>query len=76
MLKDAHDYEQDFLLLTETEMRVRQATQCTQLDTVLVPNPHMDVWTWEASSLEDDQLSNKYYDEEHVTVWERTIERI
>jgi hypothetical protein len=36
----------------------------------------MDVWTWEASSLEDDQLSNKYYDEEHVTVWERTIERI
>jgi hypothetical protein len=76
MLKEAHDFEQDFLLLTETEMRVRQATQCTQLDTVIVPNPHMDVWEWEASNLEDDQVSNKYFDEERVTVWERTIEQL
>ena len=76
MSGETDDFKQDFILLTETEMRVRQATQCTQLGKTLISNQHEDVWDWEASCLDEEQVGGKHRDEENITIWERMIERL
>jgi hypothetical protein len=76
MPRQTQPFEQDFLLITETEMRVRQATQYAQLHMALVPNPHDDIWDWDPSSSAGQELVDKYLDEESTTVWESMLERL
>jgi hypothetical protein len=76
MPRAIHDYEQDFLLVTPSEIRVLQATQCTQLDTPITACPHEDVWEWEASNPDGDHAMEGYCSEEYASVWERTLERL
>ena len=76
MPREPQPFEQDFVLVTQTEMRVRQATQYTQLHETLVPIPDEEVWEWETSGLDGEQLIDKHLDEEYSTVWERMIERL
>ena len=55
MQREPQPFEQDFVLV-ETEMRVRQATQYTQLDPAILANPHEDIWEWEISDLDGEQF--------------------
>ena len=75
MQREPQPFEQDFVLI-ETEMRVRQATQYTQLDPAILANPHEDIWEWEASDLDGEQFVDKLPDEPHTTVWESMLERL
>jgi hypothetical protein len=76
MPREPHEFEQDFILVTETEMRVRQATQYALLRTTLLSSPHDDIWEWDPSSLAGQELVDKYLDEECTTVWESMLERL
>jgi hypothetical protein len=76
MLRETQPFEQDFLLVTETEMRVRQATQYAQLDTAMLSSPHEDIWEWDPSNLDGETLVDHYFDEEYTTVWESMLERL
>ena len=76
MPREPHEFEQDFILVTETEMRVRQATQYTQLHTALLSSPHEDIWEWDPSSLAGEDFVDRHFDEQHTTAWERMLERL
>ncbi len=76
MPRENQPFEQDFLLVTDTEMRVRQATQYTQLNPMIVPVPDEDVWEWETSSWDAEPIFDKSLDEEYPTIWESTLERL
>jgi len=72
-----HEFEQDFILVTETEMKVRQATQYTQLHAApLLSSPHEDIWEWDPSSLGGEEFVDRHFDEQHTTAWERMLERL
>jgi len=78
MPRESQPFEQDFLLISETELQVRQATQYTRLDKPMVALPDEDLWEWENSSLEGEQVMGKYLhlDEEYATVWESMLARL
>jgi hypothetical protein len=76
MPRETQEFEQDFVLVTETEMRVRQATQYAQLSPTLLSNPHEDIWEWDASDLDGEQLVDGHLDEQYTTVWESMLERL
>ena len=76
MPKESKPFEQDFVLVNQTEMRVRQATQYAQLHEAIVPIPDEDVWEWETSGLDDERFVDKPLDEEYTTVWESMLERL
>jgi len=78
MPKESQPFEQDFLLISETELQVRQATQYTRLDKPIVEIPDEDLWEWENSSLEGEQTISKYLhlDEDYATVWESMLARL
>jgi hypothetical protein len=76
MPRETQEFEQDFVLVTETEMRVRQATQYAQLSPTLLSNPHEDIWEWDANDLDGEQLVDGHLDEQYTTVWERMLERL
>jgi hypothetical protein len=76
MRRETQLFEQDFLLVTDTEMRVRQATQYTPLHMALVSSPHEDIWEWDPSSLEGEEFVDRHFDEQHTTAWERMLERL
>lgn len=76
MPRETQSFEQDFVLVTETQMRVRQATQYTQLSPEILANPPEDIWEWEASDLDGEQFIDKHLDEPHTTVWESMLERL
>jgi hypothetical protein len=76
MPRETQPFEQDFLLVSETEMRVRQATQYAQLDQAILLTQHEEIWEWEASTMDGERPSNKYLDEEYVTVWDTMLERL
>ena len=75
MPKESEPFEQDFVLVSQTEIRVRQATQYAQLHEAIVPIPDEDVWEWE-TSLEGEQVLDKHVDQEYTTVWESMLERL
>jgi hypothetical protein len=78
MPKESQPFEQDFLLISETELQVRQATQYTRLDKPIVAIPDEDLWEWENSSLEGEQAINKHLhlEEEYTTIWETMLGRL
>jgi len=78
MPRQYQPFEQDFLLVSETELQVRQAMQYTSLDRPIVAIPDEDIWEWENSSLEGEQAVDKHLhlDEEYTTVWESMLERL
>jgi len=76
MPKEPLPFEQDFVLVTQPEMHVRQATQYTSLHAALVEIPDEDTWAWENSSLDGDQVIDKPFDEEYATIWESMLERL
>ena len=76
MRKESQPFEQDFILVTQTEMRVRQAAQYTQLHEEIVPIPDEDVWEWETSGLDGEQLVDKPLGQEYGSVWESMLERL
>ncbi len=76
MPREMQPFEQDFILITETEMRVRQATQYTGLPPATVAIPDQDVWEWETSGLDGEQIVDQPLDEEYTTVWESMLERL
>jgi hypothetical protein len=76
MPREQQEFEQDFILVNETEMRVRQATQYAQLHTALLANPHEDIWEWDPSSLGVEDFVDRHSDEQHTTAWERMLERL
>jgi hypothetical protein len=76
MIREPNEFEQDFILVTETDMRVRQATQYAQLHAALLSNPHEDIWEWDPSSLEGEDFVDRHFDEQHTTAWERMLERL
>jgi len=78
MPRESQPFEQDFLLISETELQVRQAMQYTRLDKPIVAIPDEDIWEWENSCLEDEQAMGKHLhlDEEYATVWESMLERL
>jgi hypothetical protein len=76
MLREPQPFEQDFLLVSETEMRVRQATQYAQLDQAILLTQHEDFWEWNASTLDGERRTDMHLDEEHATVWETILERL
>ena len=76
MPREAHEFEQDFILVTETEMRVRQATQYAQLHAALIASPHEDIWEWDPSSLGGEDFVDRHFDEQHTTAGERMLERL
>jgi hypothetical protein len=76
MPRESHEFEQDFVLVTETEMRVRQATQYTQHHATLLSNPHEEIWEWDPSSLGSEDFVDRHFDEQHTTAWERMLERL
>jgi hypothetical protein len=75
MPRGSQPFEQDFILHTQSETHVRQATQYTQLHAALVPVPDEDIWEWE-TSLDGEQMVDKLLDEEYATVWESILERL
>jgi hypothetical protein len=76
MPRESLPFEQDFILVTKPEMRVRQAMQYTPLNAAIVEIPDEDTWAWENSSLDGDQVIDKPFDEEHATIWESMLERL
>ena len=76
MPRDSYTLEQDFILVTETEMRVRQATQYTQLHTALIEAPHLAMGEWDFGGVGTEELLEQRFDEDFVTVWERTLEQL
>jgi len=76
MPRESQPFEQDFILVSQTEMRVRQATQCTQLREAILPVPDEDVWEWENSGLDLERVIDRPLDEEYATVWESMLERL
>jgi hypothetical protein len=76
MLRETQPFEQDFLLVSETEMRVRQATQYAQLDKAILLTQQEDFWEWNASTLDGERCTDTQLDEEYVTVWETMLERL
>jgi hypothetical protein len=76
MSREIQPFEQDFILLTDTEMRVRQATQYTQLSSALLPNPYEDIWEWDASDQRSEQPIDRHVDEQYLTVWESMLKRL
>jgi hypothetical protein len=75
MPRRSQPFEQDFILHTQSEIHVRQATQYTQLHAALVPVPDEDIWEWE-TSLDGEQVVDKLLDQEYATVWESILERL
>jgi hypothetical protein len=75
MPRGSQPFEQDFILHTQAEKHVRQATQYTQLHAALVPVPDEDIWEWE-TSLDGEQVVDKLLDEDYATVWESILERL
>lgn len=78
MPRESQPFEQDFLLISETELRVRHATQYTRLDKPIAAIPDEETWEWENSSLEGepDIDTHLHLDEEYATVWESMLERL
>ena len=76
MPRETQPFEQDFLLVSETEMRVRQATQYAQLDQAILLTQHEDLWEWNASTLDGERCADTHLDEEHATIWETMLERL
>jgi hypothetical protein len=67
--------EQDFILVTGTEMSVRQATQYTRLDSRTLLHPYEESRKWHAGEADAMQLADGSYEEQEVTTWESTLER-
>jgi hypothetical protein len=76
MSREAQPFEQDFLLITETERRVRQAMQYSQLDQAALTVLQDTLWEWDATNLHDEQTEEQRFDEGCPTLWECTLERL
>jgi hypothetical protein len=76
MPKESLPFEQDFILVTKPEMRVRQAMQYTPLNAAVLDIPDEDTWAWENNCLDVEQIIDKPFDEDCATVWESMLERL
>jgi hypothetical protein len=76
MPRETQPFEQDFLLLTETEMRVRQATQYAQLDMAILSTQHEDIWEWSPINQDGERDAGKHFDEDYATIWQAMLERL
>jgi hypothetical protein len=76
MTRDAQCFEQDFLIVDPTEMRVRQGIQDTRLDTSILSNESERLWAFFAGIWDNEQTTDRPMDQEYVTVWESTLERL
>jgi hypothetical protein len=76
MPREIPPFDLDFLVAAEDEMRVRQATQDTRLETLMLPSLYDHVWERDTRSMEREPASESLPDEEYATVWEITLERL
>jgi hypothetical protein len=76
MAIEMQPFEQDFLLVTETEMRVRQATQYARLDQPMLSSAHEAVWEWDDSTVIAEQPGDQLFDQQCASVWESILERL
>jgi hypothetical protein len=76
MPREPQPFEQDFLLVTDTEMRVRQATQYAQLDMAILATRPEEVWEWDTGDLDDERPVNERIEEEYGTFWQSMLERL
>lgn len=75
MPREYQPFEQDFLLITQPESRIKQATQDAQIATAILASPDDDLWAWEDPS-SDSVHSLQDLFEKCGTVWERMLERL
>ena len=76
MAKAARIFEQDFILVTRTESRVRQEMQYTHLDSPTRTNSDEETLDWGTSIPDSDPSSDGPWDECQVSLWECTLERL
>jgi hypothetical protein len=76
MEKETRMFEQDFILVTRTELRVRQAMQYTHLDSPTRTNSNEETLDWGTCIPDSDPSSDGLWDECQVSLWECTLERL
>ena len=69
-------FEQDFILVNPTEMRVRLGMQATRLGTFIVSGEFEDVWECTGAAWDNEQTIDGPSDQEYASVWESTLERL
>lgn len=76
MSKGKQPFEQDFIIITPTEMRVRQGIQDTRLGPPIIWGESENGWESSADAWDNEPAPGILSDEEYVNVWESTIERL
>jgi hypothetical protein len=75
MPREYQPFEQDFLLVTQPEGRIEQATRNAQIATAMLAAPDDDLWAWEDTTPDNVHTIRDLF-EECATVWELMLERL
>jgi len=69
-------FEQDFLLVDESNVKGRQGSRYGQAGTAIPSPPNEEIWGDGAPDSISEQIADKSFDEQCATVWESTLERL
>ena len=76
MPREIPPFDLNYLVAAQDEMRVRQATQPTRLNALMLPSQDHHAWDEYVRSMEREPAGDGPADEERATVWEIMLERI
>jgi hypothetical protein len=68
-------FDQDFIIITPTEMRVRHGIQDTRLGT-FISGESENTWESYAGTCDDEHTTDTPSHQEYPSVWESTLERL